>query len=313
MTIKASPSEQVSQSELSNLINQAKTENCKAIWLHLDNSPDAIPLAFQLNKNFQFHIAHEKKAILSLWLKGEDEINTLPPPLTHQLGVSSVCFKDLDTDQAKILLVKDKGTVKFYGDYWKLPGGRVDLFESIADASEREMFEECGVKTKFKSILGFRETLVHPNVPMNRADMFYITRCVLADPNNDKITITSQRKLNDGRIIKAEASDVFTVNLHEMQKQKYDQFSKEQEKENNNVRQRNLNSNDISYSEKSTYSKINKSLNKKEIAKRIKFSQQQSNNKHSLYSSISSQKTKTKTKNSNNSTTDGESPCDNRG
>merc|ERR1712157_14935 len=52
--------------------------------------------------------------------------------------------------------------------------------------------------------------------------------------NNDKITITSQRKLNDGRIIKAEASDVFTVNLHEMQKQKYDQFSKEQEKESSN-------------------------------------------------------------------------------
>merc|ERR1712157_634919 len=48
------------------------------------------------------------------------------------------------------------------------------------------------------------------------------------------------------------------------------------------------------------YSKINKSLNKKEIAKRIKFSQQQSNNKHSLYSITSSQKIKTKTKNNNN-------------
>merc|ERR1712048_497378 len=64
--------------------------------------------------------------------------------------------------------------------------------------------------------------------------------------------------------------------------------------------QRNSNANETC-SEKSTYSKINKSLNKKEIAKRIKFSQQQSNNKHSLYSITSSQKTKTKN-NNNNST-----------
>ena len=46
-----------------------------------------------------------------------------------------------------------------YGAKWRLPGGRVDLHETIAQAAERELFEECGIKAKFESILGFRETL----------------------------------------------------------------------------------------------------------------------------------------------------------
>ena len=46
-----------------------------------------------------------------------------------------------------------------YGAKWRLPGGRVDLHETIAEAAERELFEECGIDARFESILGFRETL----------------------------------------------------------------------------------------------------------------------------------------------------------
>ena len=46
-----------------------------------------------------------------------------------------------------------------YGAKWRLPGGRVDLHETIAQAAERELFEECGIQAKFESVLGFRETL----------------------------------------------------------------------------------------------------------------------------------------------------------
>ena len=44
-------------------------------------------------------------------------------------------------------------------DLWKLPGGLVEKNESIGDAAIREVWEETGVKTKFVSILGFRELL----------------------------------------------------------------------------------------------------------------------------------------------------------
>ena len=36
---------------------------------------------------------------------------------------------------------------------WKLPGGLVDPGESIQEAAIREVWEETGVKTKFKSVL----------------------------------------------------------------------------------------------------------------------------------------------------------------
>jgi len=42
---------------------------------------------------------------------------------------------------------------------WKLPGGLVENGESIEQAAIREVWEETGVKTKFVSILGFRELL----------------------------------------------------------------------------------------------------------------------------------------------------------
>jgi len=44
-------------------------------------------------------------------------------------------------------------------DLWKLPGGLVETGESIQEAAIREVWEETGIKTKFVSILGFRELL----------------------------------------------------------------------------------------------------------------------------------------------------------
>lgn len=164
-------------------------EPVKAAWLHLKNSPEVIPAAASLG--FKFQGAIGDSVLMYNWLlTGQD--STLPPPTTHQMGVSSVCLNK----KGQILMVKDKGTLKFYGDYWKLPGGRVDMNEDLATASVREMWEETGIKTKFKSILGFRETLAHPNVALGASDMFYITRVELEDENQDQINFCT-RELYD--------------------------------------------------------------------------------------------------------------------
>lgn len=41
--------------------------------------------------------------------------------------------------------------------YWKLPGGMVDLGESIKQAAVREVFEETGINGTFIGVNGFKE------------------------------------------------------------------------------------------------------------------------------------------------------------
>jgi len=191
MHIRLDQGEQVAQEQLAAIVAEAKAKNLKAAWLNSQGSPEVVAPAFATG--FKFHIAHEDQFVMYQWLLS-DQDSTLPPPISHQLGVSSVCLNS----KGQLLMVKDKGTLKFYGDYWKLPGGRVDLHENIADASVREIFEECGLNCNFKSILGFRETLSHPNVPMGRGDIFYITRVELKDLGEDSITMC-ERELYDAQ------------------------------------------------------------------------------------------------------------------
>jgi ADP-ribose pyrophosphatase YjhB (NUDIX family) len=58
---------------------------------------------------------------------------------------------------------------------WKLPGGLVETGESIEEAVKREVWEETGVKTKFSSVLGFRE-IVKSSL-FSQPDLYYV--CIL--------------------------------------------------------------------------------------------------------------------------------------
>ncbi len=66
----------------------------------------------------------------------------------HQplLGVGAVIFKN-----DKILLVKRKFEPK--ARFWTLPGGMVELGESLAHALKREIREECGIKIEPQKVI----------------------------------------------------------------------------------------------------------------------------------------------------------------
>ncbi len=64
-----------------------------------------------------------------------------------KLTVDGVIFKS-----NKILLIKRKNPP--FKDIWALPGGFVEYNEKTEDAVVREIFEETGLKTKVKSLLG---------------------------------------------------------------------------------------------------------------------------------------------------------------
>ena len=69
-------------------------------------------------------------------------------------------------------------------DLWKLPGGLVEVGESIGETAEREVWEETGIKAKHVGILAFRELL---KFHFDQQDMYFI--CLLELMESEKIEI----------------------------------------------------------------------------------------------------------------------------
>lgn len=87
----------------------------------------------------------------------------------------------LSADRQRILAIQERKPV--IEGLWKLPGGLVETGESIQDAVMREVWEETGVKTKFQSVVGFREV---QNFKFGQADLYFV--CML-EALDEKIDI----------------------------------------------------------------------------------------------------------------------------
>ncbi|XP_036097283.1 nucleoside diphosphate-linked moiety X motif 6 isoform X1 [Molossus molossus] len=58
---------------------------------------------------------------------------------------------------------------------WKFPGGLSEPGEDIGDTAVREVFEETGVRSEFKSLLSVRQQHRHPGA-FGKSDMYLICR-----------------------------------------------------------------------------------------------------------------------------------------
>lgn len=115
---------------------------------------------------FKFHHAKESHAVINLWLP-TTEPNKMPLYPFHSLGVGGLVFND----KQQILVVREK-----YGGPkapWKLPGGSADPREELGDTATREVLEECGIKTEFISLVGFRH---YHGALHNTSDLYFIAR-----------------------------------------------------------------------------------------------------------------------------------------
>ncbi|CAF1068997.1 unnamed protein product [Rotaria sordida] len=119
----------------------------RGIWLSIPHDrTELIPIAQKLG--FVLHHAKPDYVMLSHWLD-EEEPNQLPSYAMSTIGVGGLVVNK----KRQVLLIQER--FAYVDDYFKLPGGCLDIGESIEKGVEREVFEETGIHAHFRGILGF--------------------------------------------------------------------------------------------------------------------------------------------------------------
>eukprot|EP01084_Bolivina_argentea_P217564 369359_1 len=135
--------------QLDNSISKWQENGTRALWAYIpSNRSHLIPTLIQ--RGFDFHYANTGFVLMSKWMSQNNEPNKLPHTPSTIVGVAGV----VHNENEEILLVQEKHT--FVERKWKFPGGLADAHENIDAAITREVYEETGIKSTFKSIMGFR-------------------------------------------------------------------------------------------------------------------------------------------------------------
>ncbi|CAM9691442.1 unnamed protein product, partial [Hapterophycus canaliculatus] len=149
-------------------VNQLRKDSKAAVWLKVPTDFCHF-ISIASHYGFKLHHTQPKFIMMYLWLP-EDIEDKVPAYGTHHLGVAGCVVND----NKEVLLVKDKHK----NAMWKFPGGLADLGEGIGEAAVREVWEETGVKTEFRSVLSMRH---QHEVQFGNSDLYFICRLLLPE------------------------------------------------------------------------------------------------------------------------------------
>ena len=132
-----------------------------------------VPVAVEAG--FLFHHADESALTLTLRLV---EGAYVPPGATHFIGAGGVVL----TAGRELLVVSERHRRAGTGRHYKLPGGALHPREHIAAAVAREILEETGIETRFRSLVCFRHWHGYRD---GKSDIYFVCRL---DPLTTAIT-----------------------------------------------------------------------------------------------------------------------------
>lgn len=142
------------------------SDGIRTVWFYISLKHSVFIPVLTANE-FVFHRVNDaagETLVMCRWLP-KDKPNHIPPYAHTMVGVGGIVVNDKD----ELLVVYQS-----YGTYesWKLPGGYVEPREDLTEAVVREIEEETGVKTKFKSCVLFRHT---HQANFDCSDLYFIT------------------------------------------------------------------------------------------------------------------------------------------
>ncbi|WP_394246767.1 NUDIX domain-containing protein [Vibrio profundi] len=171
--------------ELKTILQFSLQQNKSITWLTLPiTSAHFIRYATELG--FVFHNCLETEITL---IHKQEPSTFVPFVPTHTLGAGAF----ITSPNNEILMIREHGMTGY-----KLPGGHIELAESIEEAIVREVYEETGITATFQSILGMATR--HP-YQFGKSNLYFI--CSLKAHSYD-ISIKDTDEIAEAKWIKAE-------------------------------------------------------------------------------------------------------------
>jgi 8-oxo-dGTP pyrophosphatase MutT (NUDIX family) len=152
------------QRDLQESVSTWHGEQIKVVWLDLPISHVAlVPVA--VAAGFEYHHAETHRIQLTLRLVPGSYI---PPYATHYIGAGGVVIRD----GGELLVVSERYRRR-RGRHYKLPGGALGPGEHIEACVRREVLEETGIHTRFRSLVCFRHW---HGYRYGKSDIYFVCR-----------------------------------------------------------------------------------------------------------------------------------------
>ncbi|AXA67581.1 NUDIX hydrolase [Pseudomonas oryzihabitans] len=165
---------------LAELLDSARRDGRNLIWLTLPLALGEL-VGVATRAGFVFHNCLEQELTL-VWRGTATAFAPFVP--THSLGVGGLVLNA----RGELLTIRERGSQGY-----KLPGGHVELGEDLAPAVVREVWEETGIHSAFRSVVGLVTT--HP-YRFGKSNLYVVCRL---DPLSADIAIQDPDEIEDAR------------------------------------------------------------------------------------------------------------------